>query len=105
VDLDGLAALAAVIDTAAVPLRFGAVNKPLEEIVPELALQTMEVAAVLEKLAVNCSVAPGETTALAGETVGRALFEVGVLAAGCEADPDPQPAVTRMRPSKPKSTA
>ena len=103
-DLDGSAALAAVIDTAAVPLTFGAVNKPPEEIVPELALHTMEVAAVLEKLAVNCSVAPGETTALAGETAGKALFGDEVPA-GVDADPDPQPAVTRMRPSKPKRTA
>lgn len=104
-DLDGLAALAAVTDTAAVPLTFGAVNKPLEEIVPELALHTMEVAAVLEKLAVNCSVAPGETTALAGETAGKALFEGDEVPAGVDAEPDPQPAVTRMRPSKPKRTA
>jgi hypothetical protein len=102
--LDGLAALAAVTDTAAVLLTFGAVNKPLEEIVPELALHTMEVAAVLEKLAVNCNVAPGETTALAGDTVGRALFEFGALAAGCDADPEPQPVIS-MRPSKPKRTA
>jgi hypothetical protein len=100
-----LAALAAVTDTAAVLLTFGAVNNPLEEIVPALALHTIEVAAVLVKLAANCSVAPDETTPLAGETVGRALFESGALAAGCDADRDPQPDVTRMRTSKPKSTA
>jgi hypothetical protein len=108
-DLDGSAALAAVTETDSVLLALGAVNKPLEEIVPELALHTMEVAAVLEKLAVNCSVAPGEMTALVGKTVGSMLFEGELLEgvevpAGVDADPEPQPAVTRMRPSKTNST-
>jgi hypothetical protein len=103
--LDGSAALEAVTDNAAVLLTFGAVNKPPEEIVPELAVHTIDVADVLAKLAVNCSVAPGDTTALTGDTVGRTLFEAGVFAADCDAVPDPQLAVARMRASRHRTVA
>ena len=96
-DLEGSAVLAAVTDTASVLLMSGAVNKPLEEMIPELALHTIDVADVLAKLAVNCSVAPGETMALAGDTVGRALPEAGVFAVCCDAELEPQLAVARIR--------
>src|SRR5580658_7597148 len=72
----GVAALAASVTRVAVtatvvtPLTVGAVNRPSGEIVPALTLQVTAVFAVFVKLAVNCNLAPDETTPLAGVTVG-----------------------------------
>src|ERR1700693_1045606 len=89
----GSSLLVAVTVTEVALLTVGAVNRPFEEIVPALALQITEVCAVLAKLAVNCSLAPDGTTALAGKIIGKEIFELGALPAGCDPGMDEQPAV------------
>ncbi len=100
----GLVTLVAVTVTAVTLLTVGAVNNPPEEIVPALALQITDVFAVLAKLAVNCTLAPDEIRALAGETVGMEVFELGALPA-CDPSREEQLVAARANKKRLKKPA
>jgi hypothetical protein len=64
---DGLVALTAVIVAPLIFVVFGAVHRPLFEIVPALADQATAVSLVFFTTAENCTLPPGATDAVAGE--------------------------------------
>ena len=64
----GLTMLAAVTNTACGLLTWGALNRPVDEIVPELADQLTAVSADSRTAAVNCNVPPEVSVASNGAT-------------------------------------
>jgi hypothetical protein len=65
---DGATTLLAVTVTVLLVETPGAVNKPVPEMAPAVAVQVTAWFAVLATVAVNCWVLPEETVAAAGET-------------------------------------